>query len=206
MLRSLILSATLLTSAALQTTPADGHMTAAEKSYLLDQLQTSKAGVLASIEGLTPAQWTYIPAPGVWSVQQCAEHIILAENFIFAGEQAVLATPVTPRLATANEKGDRAIVAELEDRSAKAKAPAPIVPGGSAYPTPASAAQEFIRRRDKTIAYVTSTSDALRAHSGPGPAGDAADAYQFLLILSAHSVRHTAQIREVEANAAYPKS
>jgi len=31
------------------------------------------------------------------------------------------------------------------------------------------------------------------------------DAYQFLLLLSSHSARHTAQIREVEANPEYPK-
>jgi hypothetical protein len=32
------------------------------------------------------------------------------------------------------------------------------------------------------------------------------DAYQFLLLLAAHSARHTAQIREVESNPGYPKT
>jgi hypothetical protein len=31
------------------------------------------------------------------------------------------------------------------------------------------------------------------------------DAYQFLLLLASHSARHTAQIREVQGNAGYPK-
>jgi hypothetical protein len=31
------------------------------------------------------------------------------------------------------------------------------------------------------------------------------DAYQWLLLLAAHSARHTAQILEVEANPGYPK-
>ena len=64
---------------------------------------------------------------------------------------------------------------------------------------------EFTLRRDRTIAYVKNTNDALRVHSFDGPAGQM-DSYQFLLLLAAHSSRHTAQIREVEANPDYPKS
>jgi len=32
------------------------------------------------------------------------------------------------------------------------------------------------------------------------------DAYQVLLAMAAHTARHTAQIREAEANAAFPKT
>jgi len=182
---------------------ADGSMTKAERAYLLSQLKTTEAGMLASIKGLTPAQWTFKPAPEVWSVQECAEHIILAEDFIFAGSQKTLQAPAGARLATATAEGDRQLVAQIEDRSHKAKAPEPIVPSGK-FPTPLSAAQEFKKRREKTIAYVKTTQDALRVHSGPGPVGPM-DAYQVVLLLAAHSARHTAQIREVEANAQFPK-
>jgi hypothetical protein len=183
----------------------DGTMTKAERSHLLSQLETSEATMLASIQGLTSAQWTYKPAPEVWSVQECSEHIILAEEFIFADAQKILAMPAAARLANADSEGDRKIVAQMEDRSSKAQAPTPIVPTGN-FPSPASAAQEFKLRRDKTIAYVKTTKDALRAHSGVGPTGSTADAYQVFLLLAAHSARHTAQIREVEANAGYPKT
>ena len=183
---------------------ADGSMTPAERAYLLEQLETSKKAMLASIQGLSAAQWTFKPAPEVWSVQECAEHIILAENFIFGGAQQVLKTPAVDRPALSNEEVDRKIVAGVQDRSHKAKAPEPIVPSGK-FATPEDAAREFTTRRDKTIAYVTTTTDELRVHVGPGPAGPM-DAYQFLLLLAAHSARHTAQIREVESNAGYPKT
>ena len=58
--------------------------------------------------------------------------------------------------------------------------------------------------REKTIAYAQSTQDDLRTHVGEGPMGPM-DAYQWLLLLAAHSARHTAQILEVEANPGYPK-
>lgn len=182
---------------------AEGSMTADERAFLLEQLESSKKNMIASIQGLTPAQWTFKPAPAVWSVQECAEHIILAEEYIFGGTQQLLKTPAGPRLPTANSEADHKLVAGVQDRSRKVTAPEPLVPGAK-YATPEDAISEFTKRRDKTIAYAKSTNDDLRVHSGPGPAGPM-DAYQGLLLLASHSARHTAQIREVESNSSYPK-
>ncbi|MGA3241594.1 MAG: DinB family protein [Bryobacteraceae bacterium] len=181
-----------------------GVMTAAERAYLIDQLEQSKKNALASIQGVTDAQWKFKPAPNVWSVAECAEHIVLAEDYIFGASQQALKTPAVARLATANAESDRKLVATIQDRSQKATAPEPIAPSGK-FATPADAAREFTARRDKTIAYVKTTQDELRTHALPGPTG-AMDGYQFLLLLASHSARHTAQIREVQANADYPKT
>ena len=183
---------------------ADGEMTPAERAYLLDQLEQSKKEMIASIQGVTAAQWKFKPAPAVWSVAECAEHIVLAEDYIFSGSQGALKAPAGPRLESADAEHDRALVAAIKDRSKKATAPEPITPTNK-FATPADAIAEFTARRDKTIAYVTNTNDALRVHSIDGPIGKM-DSYQFLLLLAAHSSRHTAQIREVQANADYPKS
>jgi uncharacterized damage-inducible protein DinB len=180
-----------------------GAMSDTERAYLLDQLQQSKKAMLASIEGLSEAQWTFKPAPAVWSVQECAEHIVLAEGYIFGGSQQIMKTPAVARPEKSNSEVDRVLVTRVQDRSQKATAPEPLVPERK-FATPADAAKAFTEARDQTIAYVKSTQDDLRTHVGPGPAGPM-DAYQFLLLLSSHSARHTAQIREVEANAAYPK-
>ena len=188
-----------------QLTRVDGRMTQAERAYLLAELKTSESAMLQSINSLTEAQWSFKSAPDVWSVKECAEHLILAEDLLFAESQKMLATPAVPRLTGATAEGDRTIVAEMEDRSKKSKAPQPIVPTGR-FATPEMAVQEFKSRRDRTIAYVETTEDALRTHSGPGPAGPDADVYQVLLLMAAHSARHTAQIREVESNPGYPKS
>jgi uncharacterized damage-inducible protein DinB len=175
-----------------------------ERAYLLDQLEQSQKAVLASIDGLTEAQWTFKPAPTVWSVQECAEHIVLSESYIFDGVQQLLKTPAVDRPEKSNSDADRMLVAGVQDRSRKGTAPEPLVPGRK-FATPTDAAKAFLAVREKTIAYVRSTQDELRTHVGPGPAGPM-DGYQGLLLLSAHSARHTAQIREVEANANYPKS
>lgn len=181
-----------------------GAISDTERAYLLNQLEQSQKGVLASIDGLTEAQWTFKPAPTVWSVQECAEHIVLAESYIFDGVQQVLKTPAVDRPDKSTSDVDHMLVARVQDRSQKATAPEPIVPSRK-FATPSDAAKAFLTVREKTIAYVKSTQDELRTHVGPGPAGPM-DAYQGLLLLAAHSARHTAQIREVEANPAYPKS
>src|SRR5262249_42877244 len=54
----------------------NGTLSDTERSYLVEQLEQSKKAMLASIQGLSDAQWRFKPAPEVWSVQECAEHII----------------------------------------------------------------------------------------------------------------------------------
>lgn len=57
--------------------------------------------------------------------------------------------------------------------------------------------------RDKTVAYVKDTADDLYGHAGP-PVFKVLDGYQWILLLSGHAARHTAQIDEVKAVAGYP--
>jgi len=185
--------------------PGGGKLTPVERAYLIEQLEQSKTDVLASISGLTDAQWRFKPAPNVWSVAECAEHIVLAEDYLFGAARDVLKSPTVARPATSNSQVDHAVVAGILDRSKKATAPEPIAPAGGKYATPDEAARQFIARRDKSIEYVKSTDDDLRVHVAPGPVGPM-DAYQFLLLMAAHAGRYNLQIREVQANPEYPKS
>jgi uncharacterized protein YciI len=182
----------------------NGTMSDSERAFLLEQLELTKKNMLQSISGVSAAQWKFKPAPAVWSVQECAEHIVLAEDYIFNASQGILKSPVVDRMQSSNEQVDRMLVAGVLDRSKKATAPEPITPSGTKFATPADAAAEFTKRRDRSIAYVKTTNDDLRVHAADGPAGKM-DAYQFLLLMAAHSGRHTLQIREVEGNADYPK-
>jgi hypothetical protein len=182
----------------------EGAMNPAERAYLLDVLGSTQKAMIASIQGLSDAQWRFKPAPEVWSVQECAEHIILSEDFIRESALKVAQTPAVARPATSTAEQDRKLFESIQDRSKKANAPEPIRPGAK-FATPADAVKEFTARRAKTIEYVKTTNDELRTHVTPTPIGQA-DVYQFLLLLASHSARHTAQIKEVQANAAYPKS
>jgi uncharacterized damage-inducible protein DinB len=181
-----------------------GALNDSERAFLIEQMELSKKAFLSSISGLSDAQWQFKPAPAVWSVQECAEHIILAESFISGGAQQLLKTPAVPRPERSNSAVDRQLAIGVQDRSHKATAPEPIDPAGRASAlTPAEAAKAFTEKRDQNEEYVKTTSDDLRTHVGPGPAGPM-DAYQLLVLMATHTARHTAQIKEVQANPNYP--
>jgi hypothetical protein len=181
-----------------------GTLNDSERAFLIEQMEISKKAFLESISGISEAQWTFKPAPNVWSVQECAEHIVLAENVIFEGSQQILKTPAVARPERSNSGFDHQLAIGVQDRSHKVTAPAAIDPvGRAATLTPAAAAKQFTAKRDQNEEYVKTTQDELRTHVGPGPVGPM-DAYQTLVLMATHTARHTAQIKEVQANANYP--
>jgi hypothetical protein len=181
-----------------------GALNDSERAFLIEQMEISKKAFLASIAGISDAQWTFKPAPNVWSVQECAEHIVLSETFLYDTTQNILKSPAVPRPEKSNAEFDHQLGILVQDRSHKATAPAPIDPAGRAATlTPSGAAKAFTAKRDQNEEYVKTTSDDLRTHVAPGPAG-VMDAYQYLVLMATHTARHTEQIKEVQANANYP--
>src|ERR1700694_600652 len=74
----------------------DAHMTAEERSKVLNWLEESRKEFLAAIDGVTEAQWKWKPAPERWSVGEVAEHVVLAEASQFDHVQKALAAPAEP--------------------------------------------------------------------------------------------------------------
>jgi hypothetical protein len=63
----------------------------------------------------------------------------------------------------------------------------------------------FEDSRKVAMDYIGTTNDDLRDHFFDHPAFGTLDGYQWLLLISAHSARHTAQIEEVKADPNFPK-
>jgi len=186
-----------------QAEPTSGAMTSDERAALLDQLTKSKQGFIDSIRSLNDAQWRFKPNPFKWSPAECAEHIIVSEDFLFGISQQMLKSPAQPRTTGPAQQQDEALLLRVADRNQKFLNPDALAPKGK-FKTPDEAIAEFTARRDRHIEYARATKDDLRAHFSPGPGGSKFDAYQFLLLMAAHSARHTAQIKEVQANPKYP--
>ena len=107
--------------------------------------------------------------------------------------------PADPARAT-----DAKVIEVITDRSAKAQAPEMLKPTNR-WPTRAALTQDFEAARKRTIDYVRTTQDDLRGHAMAHPVMQTIDGYQWVLLLAAHSARHTAQIEEVKTAAGYPK-
>jgi uncharacterized damage-inducible protein DinB len=177
-------------------------LTEADRDRAIAELTASRRQFLDSVAGLSPAQWNFKPDEKTWSVAECAEHIALSEDLIFGSVTKIVQAPAAPDQKSAVT--DEFILAAVVDRSHKFQAPEPLRPKHT-FATPQETIEHFKQSRERTIAYVRDTQDDLRGHFFDHPVLKTMDAYQWILLLSAHSQRHTAQLNEVKANPNFPK-
>ncbi|HEU0369341.1 MAG TPA: DinB family protein, partial [Candidatus Acidoferrum sp.] len=95
------------------------------------------------------------------------------------------------------------ILAMVPDRSNKVQAPEPLKPTNR-FGSPQAAIKHFVESRATTEDFLKKTAD-LRGHAVDSPGGGGKwDAYEFILLIGAHSERHTKQIEEVKTSPGYP--
>jgi hypothetical protein len=178
---------------------------ARDRARLGAHLEESRRAFVESVKGLSDAQLRWKPAPERWSVLETAEHIALAEERIYNNiHDKVLATPLTPELRARLSPDDDRIPRALADRSRKRHAPEALVPTGR-FASIDDLVAAFEKSRARTVELAQSDAD-LRGHAMEHPALGPIDGYQWLLFLSSHCARHTAQINEVKADPGFPKS
>lgn len=176
-----------------------------EREFALKNLQTTHDKFLQSIAGLSQKQWTFKPGPDRWSVAEVAEHITVSESTILGLiQKQVMASPAAPEKREQVKGKDEMILQRMPDRSHKAQAPEFLRPTGR-WPTEADVTKAFEESHKVTMDYVRTTNDDLRDHFFDHPVFGTMDGYQWLLLLSSHSARHTAQIEEVKADPNFPK-
>src|SRR5687768_8980661 len=110
---------------------------------LVKDLERTETKLLKAVEGLSPAQWSYKPAPDRWSVAECVEHITAAEPFIRGMIVKSLESP-----AAADSKKDDMVSKGLVDRTTKFKAPEPLIPTNK-YATAAEAIAAYKKERSE---------------------------------------------------------
>jgi hypothetical protein len=179
------------------------ELTKADEEKALQYLESTKKAVLESVKGLSPAQMNFKSAPDRWSVAECLEHIASAEDFLRdLIVDKVMKSPDVPGRDT--KAIDEGILKGVPDRTTKRQAPEPIKPVNK-YGSPEGSEKHFVESRATTESYLKDTPD-LRQHAMAGPAGPAMDGYEWILLIAAHSERHTKQIEEVKAHPDFPKS
>jgi len=179
-------------------------VTPADRAKLLNHLDSTRKALLDATSGLSEAQWNFKPAPDRWSVAEVAEHLALAEPFLYnlITGQVMKAPAPTDRKESAAEI-DALILTVIPDRTNKAQAPGPLVPTGRW--SPADTLKNFQESRATTVKFAKETPD-LREHAILSQIfNKQVDAYQWLLFISAHCERHIAQIKEVKADPNFPK-
>jgi hypothetical protein len=177
-------------------------VTQAEKDRALQYLETTKKGVLDATKGLSEAQWNFKAGPDRWSVAQVMEHIAVAEDFIRGMVKEKLMMAPAGEAGRDVRKTDEAVLAMVPDRTTKAQAPEPLVPTNR-FGSPEGSIKHFVETRAATEDFLK-TATGLRDHVTDSPMGKL-DGYEFVLLIAAHSERHTKQINEVKADPNFPK-
>jgi hypothetical protein len=184
----------------------DPNMTAEDRAKVVKLLNDSHKQTLDLMEGLSEEQLKFKSAPEKWSVLEVAEHIYLAEGLLFGAVEKALAEKENPEWETKTKGKTEFLERVMVSRDRKATAPESIVPSGKLT------REELIARlkesRAKTLKFAEETKLPLKAHTldHPFPVFNTLNAYQWLIYIPLHNIRHNKQIEEVKADPNFPKS
>ena len=177
-----------------------------ERACALELLEDSQREFFAALDGVSGAQWKWKSAPEAWSVGETAEHIVLAESLLYASVRRAVATPANAEWAEQTKGKTEFVARVVPSRTGKAAAPDRIVPRADL--THAQVKERFAEQRADMVRFTRETQVALKEHTlaHPFPAFGVLHAYQWLLYVPMHTMRHTLQIAEVKAAAGYPSN
>ncbi len=199
--RSLI---TLLVITGLAGTINNSSISKKERKQVVTKMKETKSEALTSVKDLSTAQLEFKAAPDKWSAKDCMFHIAGAEKLLWSMLETSMNGPANPEKRSEIKMTDEQIVEIIENRTSKFQAPEPIQPKNTGYKSFDEAMDDFKQTRSEHIKYLKSSTEDLRNHVVQMPFGWI-DCYQLCLFIAGHSNRHTQQINEVKANAAFPR-
>ena len=183
----------------------EAKMSTEDRAKVIRLLNESNKQTLASIEGLSNEQLHFKAAPEKWSVLEVAEHIMMAEGLLFSQVEAAIAAKPNPDWQEKTKGKTEFLEKVMVSRDRKASAPESIVPSGKL--TRDEVISGLKAARAKTLKFAETTDLPLKAHTAehPFPVFNTLNAYQWLIYVPLHNIRHNQQIDEVKANPNFPK-
>jgi len=199
-----------LTGAPVVAADATGKLTDQERQEMLDMLDQTAKDFLALIDGVSETQWKWKSSPDRWSVGECAEHVILSERMLYQTAVEALKNPADPDWAAKTDGKVDFLKKVMPNRNpggaGGAKAPQEIVPSGSL--TKDEVVRRFNESRAEIRAFVEKLDAPAKEHIvvHPFPVFGPLNAYDWLIYVPLHTIRHSRQIIEVKETAGYPSS
>lgn len=201
-----IVSAFLFNIAATAQAPAAKApvvFTEKDREFALKYMNETKTDYLNQLAGLSDAQLNFRAGAGRWTIAEIAEHITVVEGALFGMITNGTLKSEAPKCEDPYRVIDTMVILSITNRQQKFTAPEQVQPNGRWKTVPELTAS-FEKTRNTSIDFMKNNTFDLRSRFGAGPMGTL-DAYQQLLFMTAHSERHLAQLKEVKADAKYPK-
>jgi hypothetical protein len=184
----------------------DPNMTTEDRAKVIKLLNDSHKQTLDLMEGLSEEQLKFKTAPEKWSALEVAEHIYLAEGLLFGAVNGALAAKENPEWETKTKGKTEFLERVMVSRDRKATAPENIVPAGKL--TRDEVIAKLKESRARTLKFAEDTKQPLKAHTldHPFPVFNTLNAYQWLIYIPLHNIRHNKQIEELKADPNFSKS
>jgi uncharacterized damage-inducible protein DinB len=172
--------------------PNPTNRSAGEKQEVLARLRSGKEVFLAAVAGVSPEQATRRPAEGAWSILDCAEHVVVAEQFMSGAVEKR-----RPASGVPDHTKDALVRTIGLDRVQKLIAPERSRPAGR-FASLAEAVAAFEAVRARTLAMAEQMEEDLRATTVMHALAGVIDSYQALLLIALHAERHADQIEQIK--------
>lgn len=181
-------------------------ITDAERAFAIQHLTSTGNAFIEAIRDLTEQQWYMRPAPGQWSASECADHLLQTEVYFFMPTiQKMLADAADPARRSETAGKDDIAISSMENRTLKIKGQ-PWDETAEKKIDKEALILTFKAKRKEVIDWLSQTQEALRVHFTTFPGLDTLDVYQFILMISAHTTRHTGQIEDIKELDYFPGS
>jgi uncharacterized damage-inducible protein DinB len=165
-----------------------------EATEIVQDLERSRQEFLSAVAGLTDSQAKTRPDPARWSVLDCVEHVTLVEER-FLGFLQKAEKLDAPSVDKEKEAG---LMARIPDRSTRIQAPEAVWPQGR-FASLADAVEQFNAGRTRSVQFADERCDELHCLASAHPRLGPMNGMEFLILIAAHGLRHTEQIRETRA-------
>ena len=175
-----------------------------ERDHLVKRLIESRDNVITSTDQLSAEQWTFRQNKESWSIGDNVEHLGLVEPILFGQVTSALVSGVNPNWEEATAGKESLLKEKLLDRSTRRDAPNAVLPVGGVQP--AYALRVFKEHRDVSLQFTLETVKPLKAHTADHrrPVYGTLNAYQWLLFIAYHTLRHVEQIEDVTRAPGFP--
>lgn len=167
-----------------------------ELEQVLDAFSRSTDRFLATMDGVSDAQYLAVPAPSRWSLADNAEHATV----VVRGTERLLDTRLLLQPLAADAGARRVSDAEVKDflgdRARAISAPAMVRPKGR-WPVRDDMAAALRTATQGIVTWARASSADLRGFGAPHPLLGPLDGVQWILFLALHSNRHAEQAEEI---------
>ncbi|MES2797366.1 MAG: DinB family protein [Bacteroidota bacterium] len=183
---------------------AEGELTKAEKKMLSKHMKSSVKALSKSVKGLSDAQVNFKPDANSWSIKECVYHLALSEDNLWGWMQGLMATPANPEKRSLIKMTNEQLMAAVGSRDHKVKTGEAFEPVKAKWNNLQEALDYLKGKRAEHAGFIKNATSDMHNHVAEQSPVGPIDAFQIIVLLSAHTDRHRKQLEEVKTVAGYP--